>query len=203
MRPEVARFYWGKLEHARRVLDLGCGDGGLAVGKPANSEIHAIEINPDSVRALTGYESATRWDLDNDEPLPFADAHFDAVVAKDILEHVQKPWNVLSRVSRVLRPGGIVLASVICYRSRRVWSDYTHVRGFTEKTAAQLFDDAGFRVERVWRMGGVPLSARLDLIHMIPTVLRIPPCDWAWTSSYELIARKPSAPGEGANRRHT
>ena len=191
MRPAVARFYWSKLKDATRVLDLGCGDGGLAFGKPPTSEIHALDINPELVHGLHGYESATRWDLDNDEPLPFPDAYFDAVVAKDILEHLQKPWNVLSRVSRVLRPGGIVLASVICHRSHRVWSDYTHVRGFTEKTAAQLFEDSGFRVERVWRMGGVPFSARLDMIRLIPAVLRIAPFDWAWTSSYELVARKP------------
>ena len=194
MNPAVARFYWSSLRDARRVLDLGSGDGGLAAGKPAASEIHALDISLERVRALTGYTSATQWDLDNDEPFPFADAYFDAVVAKDILEHLQKPWIVLSRVKRVLKPGGVVLASVICHRSRRAWSDYTHVRGFTERTAAQLFRDAGFDVERVWRMGGVPLSSRLDLIHVIPTVLRIPPFDWAWTSSYELIARKPTSP---------
>jgi SAM-dependent methyltransferase len=197
MRPAVARFYWRNLGEAGRVLDLGCGDGGLAAVKPAASELHALDINPELVRGLPGYESATRWDLDNDEPFPFPDAYFDAIVAKDILEHLQKPWNVLSRLSRVLRPGGIVLASVICYRSRRVWSDYTHVRGFTEKTAARLFEDAGFQIEKVWRMGGVPLSARLDVIHVIPAMLRIPPFDWVWTSSYELIARKPHLPGGG------
>lgn len=151
MRPAVARFYWSNLRHSRRVLDLGCGDGGLAVVKAATSEIHALDINPELVRVFAGYKSATRWNLDNDEPIPFADAYFDAVVAKDILDHLQNPWNVLSRVSRVLRPGGIVLASVICRRSRRLWSEYTPVRRFTEKTAVQLFEDAGFRVERVCR----------------------------------------------------
>jgi SAM-dependent methyltransferase len=178
MRPAVARFYWSHLGGARRVLDLGCGNGGLAIVKPASSEIHALDIKPGIMRGLTGYESVTHWDLDSDEPLPFPDAYFDAVVAKDILEHLQKPWNVLARVSR------------------RIWSDYTHVRGFTEETAAKLFEDAGLPVERVWRMGGVPLSSRLNLIHAIPGLLRIPLFDWAWTSSYELIARKPFSPDE-------
>lgn len=191
MKPAVARFYWQNMKGAVRVLDLGCGDGTLGAIKPGSSEVHALELDESRVQRLVGYATAEQWDLDSDRPFPFPNDYFDAIVAKDVLEHLLKPWNALSHVRRVLRPGGVVLASVICYRGRRVWSDYTHVRGFTEKSARQLFEDSGFQVERLWRMGGVPLSARLDLIHVIPWLLRIPPLDWAWTSSYEMLAYKP------------
>jgi 2-polyprenyl-3-methyl-5-hydroxy-6-metoxy-1,4-benzoquinol methylase len=67
------------------------------------------------------------------------------VVAKDILEHLTKPWLVLKEVRRVLKPEGIVLASVICYRGRRVWDDYTHVRGFTLRSLQRMF-------EALWQM---------------------------------------------------
>ena len=153
--------------------------------------VHGLDIRPELVAQLKGYESATVWDLDLEKPLPFGDGQFDAVVAKDILEHLQCPWQTLAEVRRVLRPGGIVLASVICHRSRRVWADYTHVRGFTEKSSRQLFLDEGFTVEEQWRMGGVPLSARLDAIHLVPKLLAIPCFDWLWTSSYELRCRRP------------
>lgn len=197
MRPAVARFYWDQLGESQRVLDLGCGEGAIGALKPHNREVHGLEIRPELVVRLKGYASASVWDLDAPAPLPFADGHFDAVVAKDILEHLQRPWQTAAELHRVLRPGGIVLASVICHRSRRVWSDYTHVRGFTRATARQLFTDAGFEVPKVWRMGGVPASARLNAIHLVPKLLAIPPFDWIWTSSYELIAQKPLEPGPG------
>lgn len=42
--------------------------------------------------------------------LPFVDRCFDGVVIQAVLEHVFEPWNVVSEIHRVLRPGGIVYA---------------------------------------------------------------------------------------------
>jgi SAM-dependent methyltransferase len=187
----VARFYWDQLGESNRVLDLGCGEGTIGALKPGNREVHGLEISPALVARLEGYASASVWNLDDAAPWPFADGQFDGVVAKDILEHLQRPWQTVAEIGRVLRPGGVVIVSVICHRSHRLWSDYTHVRGFTEASARRLFSDAGFVVEKQWRMGGVPWSARLEAIHLVPRVLAIPLFNWLWTSSYELRARKP------------
>jgi SAM-dependent methyltransferase len=194
VKPAVARFYWNQLGTSRRVLDLGCGDGAIGAFKPEHREVYGLDISPVLVARLEGYASASAWNLDEVAPLPFADGQFDAVVAKDILEHLQRPWQTVAEIRRVLRPGGVVMASVICHRSRRVWSDYTHVRGFTEASARQLFADADFIVEEQWRMGGVPGSARFEAIHLVRTLLESPFCDWMWTSSYEVRARKPHEP---------
>jgi hypothetical protein len=83
------------------------------------------------------------------------------------------------------------MTSVVMARPRIVWADYTHVRGFTKRTAVQLLEDAGLVVEKLWRMGGVPLSGRLGLIWLVPTLLRLPGCNQLWASSWELKARKP------------
>jgi SAM-dependent methyltransferase len=47
-----------------------------------------------------------------EEPLPFADASFDVVVAGEMLEHVRAPEEVVAEVRRVLRPGGTFAGSV-------------------------------------------------------------------------------------------
>lgn len=191
MKAAVAEFYWKHIAGARRVLDIGCGTGDLGMYGPATSEVCGVEINPALVEQAKRFESVEVWDLDSPDSLPFADVFFDAVVAKDVLEHLARPWQVLREVRRVLKPGGIVLASVICHRSRRVWGDYTHVRGFTMRSVRQMFGDAGFEVLDAWRMGGVPLSSRLNVIGLVPYVLRFPVFDWLWTSSYEIKARRP------------
>lgn len=183
-------FYWSHFCSARRVLDLGCGNGDLGRYKPTGAQVYGLDLNVVALTQAQQYEKVQVWDLDSPDPLPYPDQYFDAVVAKDILEHLQKPWRTLSEVKRVLRGEGIVLASVICERGHRTWSDYTHVRGFTIQSLRQMFQDAGFEVVDIWRMGGVPLTSRLNLIWLVPHLLRLPPLDWLWTSSYEIKARK-------------
>jgi len=187
----VARFYWSLLPGARRVLDLGSATGDLGLFKPNGVEVYGLELDPMLVTLTAPHEIAQVWDLDMPAPLPFPDAYFDAVVAKDILEHLQKPWRTVVEIKRVTRPGGIILASVICERGHRTWSDYTHIRGFTMQSVRQMFTDTGLEVLRVWRMGGVPLTARLNLIWLVPYLLCLPLLDSIWTSSYEIKAQRP------------
>lgn len=195
MKPGVARFYWSRLAHARCVLDLGCGSGDFGRYKPAGVHVYGIDVDRALVEQANENENETAqvWDLDSSAPCPFADAFFDAVVAKDVLEHLQKPWRTVGEIKRVLRPDGLALASVICERGRRTWSDYTHVRGFTMLSLRKLFTDAGFEVLGVWRMGAVPLTSRLNAIWLVPYLLRFPLFDWVWTSSYEIVARAQAA----------
>jgi hypothetical protein len=39
-------------------------------------------------------------------------------------------------------------------------------------------------------MGGVPLTSRFNVIWLVPYLLRFPPFDWIWTSSYEIKAQR-------------
>jgi ubiquinone/menaquinone biosynthesis C-methylase UbiE len=84
---------------------------------------------------------------DINQPLPFPDASFDAVVMKDVLEHVADPVTLVGEAHRVLRPGGLLFASSPDAQ-RWVWDDYTHRRPFTRKSFRLLFSDQGFDICR-------------------------------------------------------
>lgn len=190
IRPGLAARYYRQFAGARTVLDVGCGTGDFGRLRPSPAiEVYGVDIDPLAIERACRYERASRVDVDV-EPLPFADGTFDAVLAKDIFEHVKDPGRLAREIHRVTRPGGTVVASMVMARPRRVWADYTHLRGFTERSARLLLEDVGFDVEAIWRMGGVPLSSRLGLIDLVPHLLRVPIFDALWGSSWELRARR-------------
>ncbi len=190
MKPGLAVLYFRQFGNAQKILDVGCGTGELGRYRPSPLvEVYGVDHDPGAVAQATQFEKAVCVDLES-EPLPYEDASFTAVLAKDIFEHVQNPGRVAREIFRVTRPGGVLIASVVMARPTRVWADYTHVRGFTKQSARLLLEDTGFTVEAVWRMGGVPLSNRLHLIRLVPYVLCLPIFNQLWASSWELRARK-------------
>ncbi|HZO37429.1 MAG TPA: class I SAM-dependent methyltransferase [Solirubrobacteraceae bacterium] len=125
------------------LLDVGCGTAWLADHFPAYT---GIDGSPDAVATAQAKGRSVQLG-DVDAPLPFADASFDAVVCKDLLEHVGDPVAVVREVHRVLRPGGRVFASSPDAQ-RWVWDDYTHRRPFSLRAYRQLFADNEFGVVR-------------------------------------------------------
>lgn len=140
--------YWADVTRhfasGSQLLDIGCGSGWLAQHFPSYT---GIDGSPEAVEIARGLgRNVTEGDVN--EPLPFADESFDAIVMKDLLEHVTDPVAVVREAKRVLRPGGLIFASSPDAQ-RWVWDDYTHRRPFSKKSFRLLFADQGWEVLRV------------------------------------------------------
>lgn len=89
---------------AGRVLDLGCGDGQIALGIMGHRADLLIEgvdvlVRPKTHIPVTPYDGRT---------LPWADKSFDYVTIVDVLHHTDDPGAVLVEAARVARHGVIV-----------------------------------------------------------------------------------------------
>jgi SAM-dependent methyltransferase len=87
-----------------RLLDLGCGRGGLIEQlQPAPS--HFVGVDSDLV-SLREHRLAPPRTQAMAQALPFAGATFDLVMASWVLEHMAQPQDDFQEIGRVLRPGG-------------------------------------------------------------------------------------------------
>jgi 2-polyprenyl-6-hydroxyphenyl methylase/3-demethylubiquinone-9 3-methyltransferase len=95
-----------------RVLDLGSGGGFLSAAL-SDAGYRVIGIDP-SLYALQDATARVRGHFATavGESLPFSDGRFDAVVASEVLEHVDNVPAVLSEIGRVLRREGIFVFSL-------------------------------------------------------------------------------------------
>lgn len=117
----------------QRVLDVGCGDGTLAVlFARQGAKVTGIDADPamlDAARAhaeTVGAELALRQG--RTEALPFPDASFDVVIAVTVLCFVPEAARAVREMARVLRPGGRLMLGELGRWS--TWAARRRLRGW-------------------------------------------------------------------------
>jgi SAM-dependent methyltransferase len=133
---------------AGHVLNAGCGAGSftlrlLDAGYEVTS-VDASEAFVERVRRLVGDRGAV--ELADLHALRFEAGTFDAIVCGEVLEHLDDDQTAVREFARVLKPGGVVLASVPANPWRYDWSDHWagHRRRYTASGLAERFTAAGF-----------------------------------------------------------
>ncbi|MEZ5891373.1 MAG: class I SAM-dependent methyltransferase [Xanthobacteraceae bacterium] len=138
-----------------RILDVGCGSGGLARRLVAEgADVTGVDPNPQALIAARTLAPAARFEEASAEALPFQDAAFDVVLFLNALHHV--PPDAMDRAvaeaARVARPGGwlIVLEPLAAgnyFDALRVVEDETAVRLAAQNALARAIEGNRLRLE--------------------------------------------------------
>jgi len=146
-------------------LDVGCGDGrvGRLVTDHGGTYV-GVDISERAVAATRerGFEA---WHVEGSDTLPFSDQSFDVVLCLEVIEHILFPDRTVREILRVLRPGGVLIATTpnVAYWRRRLdlallgrwnpfgyslaverpWGD-PHIRFFNPGSLRRLLLEVGF-----------------------------------------------------------
>ena len=153
---------------SERIIELGCGTGATLKHLKDTGRCTwacGIEQHHDAAEiARLTLDCVIEGDIEKIE-LPVGTASIDVVLCLDVLEHLVDPWTVVHKLDRLLRPGGVIIASIPNVRNLQVllplmirgkWNytdagilDRTHLRFFTRDTALQLMECSGLKVDSV------------------------------------------------------
>lgn len=151
---ETASWIAAKVAADSRVLDIGCGNGGLllALREQGFSRLTGMDPSSACVARLQERGFAAIHGRLGDDPL--GAEQFDLIILSHVLEHLLDPRSALSSLRKRLAPGGRVYAetpdaaryvefpSVPYY-----YFDSEHINHFDRFALANLARASGFRVE--------------------------------------------------------
>ena len=142
-----------------RVLDAGCGWGfNLDALEAAGYRVVGLDVSRRTLEQLDR-PSRTLVEADLTQPLPDSVEPFDAVLALDVIEHLDDDRAAVARLARLTRPGGTTLVSVPALPE--LYSEFDSVQGhrrrYTREVLRGVLEGVGLEVERVLWWGTLML----------------------------------------------
>lgn len=161
---------------AKRVLDLGCGNGSLAgLLARAGLDVCGIDRDEEGVSIARAQHPGARFfrmGVDDDPATLLAhEAPFDAVVSTEVVEHLYSPHLLPRFAHAVLRPGGQLIVTTpyhgylknLAIAVTGHWDHHHtvlwhggHIKFWSRATLTELLRTEGFEVQAFGGVGRLP-----------------------------------------------
>ena len=173
------------------VLEFGCGTGSTAIAHaPYVKHIQAIDFSSKMIEIARSKAIANKIEnviferLTIDE-LSVGDSTFDVVLGLNVLHLLKNKEEVIAKVYKMLKPGGVFVTSTVCLGDTMKWFKIVAPIGiflglipmvavFTTKELLDSLTDASFTIDYHWepsksvkrglfKLKGVFIVAKKDL----------------------------------------
>ncbi|HEY1381634.1 MAG TPA: class I SAM-dependent methyltransferase [Gemmataceae bacterium] len=158
---------------ARRVLDVGCGNGALAAALAAGGfDVTGCDDDAAGVEIARRVAPAARFESVGvyDDPARLGVADFDVAVATEVIEHLFRPAALPQFATAVLKPRGHLILTTpyhgylknLALSLANGWDrhfsplwDGGHIKFWSPATLTQLLNREGYDVVRITGSGRV------------------------------------------------
>jgi 2-polyprenyl-3-methyl-5-hydroxy-6-metoxy-1,4-benzoquinol methylase len=176
--PEVERLL---VEHdARRIFEIGCGNGANARSLSARYSIVGVEPSATGVAIAEKQSTNVRIETGSGyDDLKSRFGMFDTVLSLEVIEHLYDPRLFLKRAWDLLEPNGTLILSTPYHGYLKnlalaltgkmdahftsLW-DGGHIKFFSERTISALLQEQGFRPCAIRKCGRVPALAKSMIV---------------------------------------
>ena len=152
------------------VMEFGCGTGSTAIiHAPHVKHIHAIDISSKMIEIAQGKADAEKvtnvtFERSTIDEFSVSEQTLDAVLALSILHLLENKEEVIAKVHRMLKPGGIFVTSTACLGDTMKYIKLVAplgkflglmplVKVFSTKELEDNLTDAGFQIDYQWQPG--------------------------------------------------
>ena len=132
------------------VIDVSCGKG-----KHKN-----IILGLPDVETYTGLDWYVGADIQANlnEKLPIKDNKYDTAICFAVLDYLKEPQIALKEIFRILKPNSYLLLKASWVYSRHSEATDRDYFRFSDKGLEYMLDKAGFKIEHISSLGGMPLA---------------------------------------------
>jgi SAM-dependent methyltransferase len=130
------------------ILDIGCGTGATAADLKKFGRVIGVDFSPLALERCKR-RGLNRLIQAKAEEIPLPDGFADALVATDLIEHLDDDALALAEFHRVLQPGGWAVISVPAFGF--LWSEHDealmHRRRYVASGLRRVVERAGFEIQ--------------------------------------------------------
>jgi ubiquinone/menaquinone biosynthesis C-methylase UbiE len=151
-RLRIAAVRYLSIKKGMHVVDVGSGGGWFSqMMRLTDVKITSVDLSLKNLQRITGeYES--NGVMASASHLPIADESVDAVIASEVIEHLNDPGEAIAEFIRIVKQGGRVVITTpysevikqhVCIHCNRSTPANAHLHSFDESKLTMFFSHGG------------------------------------------------------------